>query len=364
MAALAVSATGAGADPRVESLGTSYTRAMSDGVRYVASKPEPGVLKVLDTKRGVALTAEVGSRCDVTDAASGAVLLRCLRPGETSSVNSLYRVYYVRARKLVDVPVSTPLGVDGGLSSLGRYWLRGDSCRLDPHALRCQEFVVNWRTGQELLGRDIDLDIAAPTAYRAEEHDTVVSSGYARRKLSYRPKGSGSRKILLTRRSSDLSDVQLGGGYVTWLERAGEGTYIYRYTIRTGRRVRWLVKGSPDSLTVRHTREAVFVSVRLGSRLRWRVLRATEPLRAPSVVSLTIRRAAERLAARGLRWRYEGDDTVFSQPLPPNIGRSTDDDRVVAQEPQPGAPVVAKAVVVLSTKCTRLARDPSGPRCW
>jgi hypothetical protein len=76
----------------------------------------------------------------------------------------------------------------------------------------------------------------------------------------------------------------------------------------------------------------------------------------PKVIDLPMSRAECRLAVRGLRWRWAGDDRVHRSPGG-RCGRlMTPDPAVTAQRPRPGRRVPVGTVVTLDNVCLEQVR--------
>jgi hypothetical protein len=253
MVAVCASTTSAASRGRL--IATTVAPAVTDGVRYAAYVTTTDELTVVDTRTGRSRTVPHRGLCIPADASHAAVLVTCNTPSQ-----SLPFILDARTGALTQVPgagTSYDPNFDG-FGGIGARWLFGN-------AGGRAYLYVRWRDGATRFGGFLDSplvprDLDSPTLRALGPADSqVVASG----RISVTAgQEQGSSLVLHVRgrppRVLDhcpprCSDIQLGGGVVTWQDFHLE----HAYEIRTGRRAVWRFASA------RHVAAAMFFSVAL-----------------------------------------------------------------------------------------------------
>lgn len=271
--ALPGAAAAAAVTPRVE-LGSAFSSiadikaptdpVVSDGERYVAYVPAPGIVRVRDTKWR--RTRDVKTPCLPEAAGAARVLLSCGQLG--------------RARPAILDPRTLAIHVLGPRRDLryfaiGRFWLAAEPSLHVCMECGVSETYINWHTGQRRtvgssFDRNLDSSRLLPEPAPPRGFDLYVREG---RTLIYRRVAfdapleardvKGSVRLSPCRPDCDVIDPS--AGKVTWLTA---NDVYHGYDLATHRRYRWPIRIAPSLENVFgdlidpvvHTRYEVLVS--------------------------------------------------------------------------------------------------------
>lgn len=224
---------------------------VSDDERYAAWRASPGVIAILDTKRGAKRQLKVDASCTPVDGGAGYFLVLC-----RNGVVDPDQPYLLKARAGGLRFLQTPAPTFDTYSAVGRYWLFGRDCG----GGRCVNVYLNRRTGENrrLARADRPYDLNTPDL-RLVDRDTpfALYRGGAL-KLFYR----GVKTTLSECVRVDCASVNVGGLRASWAEGPTARGYVVSSTRRFSRRFT-LRPGVSQTfgLTVRHTKYAILVAV-------------------------------------------------------------------------------------------------------
>jgi hypothetical protein len=229
--------------------------AVSDHWRYVSYKTGPEVVRVRDTKTGVAYDIGIGSTCSLADARSGIVLAVCGNGIHT------YRLLFAATRSWLDV--SAPATTFVTYDYIGRYWLQGTDC-----PGHCGTIYLNWRSGAQRHSSSQPRDIDTPNLVRYDwrRHDALIKGGPGRLNLYFRPSGLLSKRALIHRCEAYCDALPAFGGRAVW----SEDSTIFGYIHRGRRHCSWRVRlpngaSPPTSMNLLPTRYAMAMTPLRGS---------------------------------------------------------------------------------------------------
>ena len=270
----------ASASPRFTPTGDAIGPVRTDGVRYAAYEPTPGVTRVLDTRLGtqfeVATPCDVRYRSDPVFIGGGTLMWGCFPDSEGPMVLDIASRVVSRAAK----PTAPFPSVYGEIEEIGARWIFH---RVDNEVLKGRyQTVTDWRTGRTLRepGSKADaLDLDAPDLIRRmcdPLRRTLARTGpRAYAPYQYEPpyglrirRGAlvlercGAKRTLLSKKPKDgyIAGARLAGGVATWLD----GTeYLRVFLASSARRmaVRLPRRRSAAPLAADRTLTRVFASV-------------------------------------------------------------------------------------------------------
>src|SRR4051812_37651092 len=114
--------------------------AVSGGSREIVYQPQPGVVRVRDTRTGKSTDRQISAGCSLVNAAFEEMLLEC-RDG-THSTPAVMPI--VGGGLRLFPPPNGPSDVETSFTKIGRYWIEGVA-----YGDRSKSLVeVNWRTGR------------------------------------------------------------------------------------------------------------------------------------------------------------------------------------------------------------------------
>jgi hypothetical protein len=239
------------------SLGPAYSQLITDGVRYLAFKPQRDQLEVKNDQTGVVKQVPLADGCVPIYARYATFLVSCYADGAKSFL-------------LLDTATGSLRPVPGAGSAydpssatlvrIGRNWIEGtDSSSGHP-----TRFYVNWHTGtRSQFGRESDLsdvqrDLDSPSLRAIGPSQFPVGFSDVDGSFVLRQAGrerfprdyqdlvlyrNKRRVALLDRCHTYCGSVGVSGGRAIW----SRGALGYGFTVKTRQRTHWRL---PQSITV------------------------------------------------------------------------------------------------------------------